>query len=146
MRLKPANRSCFLFAYVVYKCRLVFLGLSQLELGEFDESEQVILSSNRSSERLSNISFLVCPFKTYRKATEVAPDQALAWQVSYPLIGELLMSSLQFDLQGLAKFYEQQGNWENYVEVLTRLLDFSLKEFVDYLYFYLHLTWIQPYK
>ena len=76
----------------------------------------------------------------------MAPDQALAWQVSYPLMMELLMSSLQFDLQGLAKFYEQQGNWENYVEVLIRLLDFSLKEFVDYLYFYPHLTWIQPYK
>jgi hypothetical protein len=52
-------------------------------------------------------------------------------------ISALLMgcSCLHFALQGLAKFYEQQGKWENYVEVLTRLLDFSIKESVDYLHF-----------
>jgi hypothetical protein len=39
-----------------------------------------------------------------------------------------------FDFQGLAKFYEQQEQWEKYVQVLTRLLDFSMKEFVNYFY------------
>ena len=117
----------------LYQYRLVFLGLSQLELGEFDESEQVISLPNRFLEWLSNLDFLsVRSFKAYRKATEVAPDQALAWQVIYLSMG---CYPYKFDLQGLAKYYGQQEKWANYVEVLTRLLDFSIKESVDYLYF-----------
>ncbi|KAF5372987.1 hypothetical protein D9758_001789 [Tetrapyrgos nigripes] len=58
----------------------VFLGLASLELGELDESE-----------------------KAYRRATDLNPDQLLAWQ-------------------GLSQFYEKKADWESYADVLLRLM------------------------
>ncbi|KAJ4468236.1 TPR-like protein [Lentinula aciculospora] len=63
----------------------VFLGLASLELGEFSEGEQA-----------------------YKRATELNPDQLLAWQ-------------------GLAQFYERTEDWEKYADVLRRLVDIHAK-------------------
>ncbi|KAK7466875.1 Superkiller protein 3 [Stygiomarasmius scandens] len=58
----------------------VFLGLASLELGDLDESE-----------------------KAYRRATELNPDQLLAWQ-------------------GLSQFYQRKSDWDNYADVLFDLM------------------------
>ncbi|KAJ3913647.1 superkiller protein 3 [Lentinula edodes] len=63
----------------------VFLGLASLELGEFSEGEQA-----------------------YKRATELNPDQLLAWQ-------------------GLSQFYERTKDWEKYTDVLRRLVDMHAK-------------------
>ncbi|KAJ3899280.1 superkiller protein 3 [Lentinula edodes] len=63
----------------------VFLGLASLELGEFSEGEQA-----------------------YKRATELNPDQLLAWQ-------------------GLSQFYERTKDWEKYSDVLRRLVDMHAK-------------------
>ncbi|KIJ39435.1 hypothetical protein M422DRAFT_32689 [Sphaerobolus stellatus SS14] len=60
---------------------LVFLGLASLELGDVTRSEEA-----------------------YKKATELYPDQLLAWQ-------------------GLSKFYERAGKWSEYGKILRRLID-----------------------
>ncbi|KAF5389426.1 hypothetical protein D9757_004371 [Collybiopsis confluens] len=59
----------------------VFLGLAYLELGQLSESEQA-----------------------YWRATELNPNQILAWQ-------------------GLSKFYERTENWEQHATVLRQMAD-----------------------
>ncbi|KIK67005.1 hypothetical protein GYMLUDRAFT_37036 [Collybiopsis luxurians FD-317 M1] len=59
----------------------VFLGLASLELGQFSESEQA-----------------------YKRATELNPDQILAWQ-------------------GLSQYYERTKDWEKFADVLRRIVD-----------------------
>lgn len=58
----------------------VFLALALMESGDLEESEKV-----------------------YRRATELNPDQVLAWQ-------------------GLSKFYELSNKWDRYFDTLTILL------------------------
>jgi len=50
--MRASYPSAFFSHNVAYKHSLVFLGLSQLELGEFNESEQVILLTKQSSEKI----------------------------------------------------------------------------------------------
>ncbi|OSD01253.1 TPR-like protein [Trametes coccinea BRFM310] len=57
----------------------VFLGLAYLRLGELEKSEQA-----------------------YRKAIDLNPEQALAWQ-------------------GIMQLYEKQENWEEYVKTLRKI-------------------------
>ncbi|KAJ4000018.1 TPR-like protein [Lentinula boryana] len=63
----------------------VFLGLASLELGELSQGEQA-----------------------YKRATELNPDQLLAWQ-------------------GLSQFYVRTKDWEKYADVLRRLVDMHAK-------------------
>lgn len=106
------------FDVILTLCSLrhVFLALSLLKLDEITESEQVTSVIFVYRRRKLNKRQVYC------RATSLAPEQILAWQVCHSLYCTL--SPLRAFRQGLSQLYEQIGKREellNTLETLARL-------------------------